>query len=815
MKTRTTLAASALVLALSNGGGATAQVPAAAPAAERMGDGSSLPTSTAEGEGTPTPEPTHTPATPKTKKHRPPTESRGPTLMQLEEVVVEADRPLSAASSKLIRTRDFALRPHSTTQEILNNVPGLVVVQHQGGGKAVQYLLRGFDADHGTDFALFTDGIPVNLVSHAHGQGYADLNYLIPETVKDLELYKGPYFVEFGDFATAGALEIATKDEYAENFALAEGGFFDTQRYVLGGSPKVDWAKTLLAAEAYFTNGPFENPQNYARYNVFGKLTLAPTTEHRLTTLASFYYGDWDGSGQIPVRAVGNGPGQISRFGSLDPSEGGTTDRENVSLAYRYTPDSSTTWDAQLWGSHYDLKLFSDFTLFRDTGLRFIGLANGGFVDTCAAGFSPSTGTCGPIDPSANYIPGDEIEQRDHDRFFFGGHVAYTKYWTLIPLPVVGAVPTQTQFALQTRRDQTDVSLFRDVRRHPFYDVNRVGIGEQSVSGLWGQQFFFTEWARLEAGVRGDVFFFDVTNRLPQQGPDRNFVPVPISGTDVSGLASPKVNLVLGPWHQTDLYLNYGNGFHSNDARAVVLTGQSGLVPANGYEIGSRTRQFNRLDAAAALWLIDLKNELVFSGDSGNVDAQVNPVTGNFVPTGPSRRWGIDFETRYQFTSWLFADYDMTYADPRFKDGGAIPLAPTLLINSGITAEFPNGFAAALRLRHLGRRPANEDRTLHAQGWTLLDLVTRYRWRNVELSLSFLNLANAEWREAQFADATCLRGEESGGYPSQPCPVTGSLPTFKNPNPPPTTGFVAEGLDGITFTPGNPFNVRGGLQIFF
>ena len=669
----------------------------------------------------------------------------------------------------------------------------------------MQYLIRGFDADHGTDFALFTDGIPVNLVSHAHGQGYADLNYLIPETVKDLQLFKGPYFVQFGDFATAGALQIETRDEYQQNFALAEGGYFDTQRYVLGGSPKLDWAKTLLAAEAYFTNGPFENPQHYTRYNVFTKLTLQPNADRVLRMLGSVYYGDWDGSGQIPVRAVGNGPGQISRFGAIDPSEGGTTDRENLSVQYNYKPDPSQTWDAQLWGSRYYLKLFSDFTFFRDTGLRFINDPEAplGFVDTCAD--FAQTGRCAPVTPSANYIPGDGIEQQDQGRLFFGGHLTYSKFWSLFSLPVVGEFPMQTTLGVQTRRDQTDVSLYRQVRRNRFFDVNKVGIQEPSVSGFWGQQFFFTEWARLEAGVRGDVFFFNVDNRLPVQTQDANFLPVPISGNNVSGLASPKVNLVLGPWYNSELYLNYGNGFHSNDARSVVLTGGSGLVPANGYEIGSRTRQFDRLDAAAALWLIDLKSELVFSGDGGTVDAERDPVTGNFVPGGPTRRWGVDFETRYQFFDWLFADFDITYADPRFKNGDAIPLAPTILINSGITAEFPNGFGAARRLRHLGARPANEDRTLEAQGWTLLDLLMRYRWRNFEATLSFLNLTDTEWREAQFADNTCLRGEEMGG---QPCPVTGSRPH----DMPPT---FAEGIEGITFTPGAPFAVRGGLQIFF
>ncbi len=281
-------------------------------------------------------------------------------LVQLPEVVVEAKRPLSAASSDEIRAQDYELRPHATTMEILNNVPGLVVAQHQGGGKAAQYLIRGFDADHGTDFAVFVDDLPVNLVSHAHGQGYADLNFLIPETVDRLRLYKGPYFAELGDFATGGALRIITKDEFEENFARAEGGSFDTQRYVLGGSPPLSWAKTLVAAEAYFSNGPFDNPQNLSRYNVFTKLTLSPTTDHVLSLSGSVYASDWDASGQIPLREVK--AGQLDRFGSIDPTEGGKTDRENLNLQYTYAPSDQETWWFQLYGSRYSLRLYSDFT---------------------------------------------------------------------------------------------------------------------------------------------------------------------------------------------------------------------------------------------------------------------------------------------------------------------------------------------------------------------------------------------------------------------------------------------------------------------
>ena len=232
-------------------------------------------------------------------------------------MTVTRRRPTQAASSETIRARDFELRPHSTTQEILNNLPGLVAGQHAGGGKAMQYFLRGFDNDHGTDIALFVDGVPVNMVSHAHGQGYADLNFLIPETVERVELFKGPYFVQWGDLADSGAVNFITKENTVENSLEALGGFFNTMRYTGIVSPRLGPFQTLLASEVYFSDGPFKNPENYSRYNFFGKFTLDPTPESKLSFWFSAHDGDWDASGQIPLREVS--AGRLDRFGSIDP----------------------------------------------------------------------------------------------------------------------------------------------------------------------------------------------------------------------------------------------------------------------------------------------------------------------------------------------------------------------------------------------------------------------------------------------------------------------------------------------------------------
>ncbi len=703
---------------------------------------------------------------------------------RLPEMLVEAPPVYSAASSDEISAKRFELRPHTRMIQLLNNIPGLVVAQHQGGNKAPQYLIRGFDADHGTDFAVFADGLPVNLVTHGHGQGYADINFVIPETIERYQLRKGPYFFEYGDFANAGALNFVTKDELAENFLLVEGGSFGTQRYVMGASPQIGDVKTLIAVQAFYTNGPFENEENLSKYNGLVKLTFEPTEASKLSMQASAYQGDWDGSGQLPLREVS--AGRLDRFGSVDPTEGGRTDRENANLQYRnrLTPQDELT--AQLYGSRYKLRLWSDFTFFKDTGTRFIDAGGGRIVDTRG----------GPTVAGADDVPGDGIEQND-SRWLYGGRTRLAHTWELFGRTVTSFV------GIESRNDDIDLALYRQVRRNRFFTVNRLNVVERSFGGYVGNEVLLAEWVRFEFGLRADYLHFTGTNRLPRQAADPTFDAVLITGTTSDHVLSPKANLVLTPWTDTDLYLNFGEGYHSNDARNALLgrgTDFSPLTKSLGYEFGTRTKQLDgRLDAGAAVWLLDLDSELVFSGDGGN---QETAAGGNFLPAGPSRRWGVDFEARYQITRWLVADYDLAYADPRFENGDAIPLAPTLLMNGGLTAELLPGLSVALRSRYLDDRPAIEDRSLVARGYFLLDLIAQYRWRNVEVSLQALNLTNTDWREAQFADTSCVRREvgKATGCAAQP----GKQRTH-----------AVDPADDIHFTPGNPFGFYAGVKLYF
>lgn len=440
----------------------------------------------------------------------------------------------------------------------------------------------------------------------------------------------------------------------------------------------------------------------------------------------------------------------------------------------------------QAYGTRYKLSLFSDFTFFKDTGLRFIEEPDGSILDT----------RDGPVIPGAHYVPGDEIEQNDQ-RYLYGARARWRRDWR------VSGRPVESELGFDTRNDSIGVALYRAVERRRFFGINKLHVEERSVAGYAQQQIFLTDWIRLEAGLRGDFFMFDGHSRLPRQGADPNFDPVSIGGSTSAGIVSPKANLILTPIDKTDVFLNFGTGFHSNDARNAILAKDddhfSPLVRAIGWEVGTRTHHFENLELATAFWFLDLDSELVFSGDAGK---QETGAGGNFAPAGKTRRFGVDFEARYRFTDWLHADFDLSYAHARFRNGDAVPLAPWLLMNGGLTAEFENGFSIALRSRYLADRPAIEDRSLTADGYKLFDVIATYRWRNLEASLALLNITDTEWQEATFDDTSCVLREISsvGGCDAKPGKQT---------------AHAEEPPDDIHFTPGNPFGIRGGIAVYF
>jgi len=658
---------------------------------------------------------------PAPKPEEPPARPEEPTLPP---VVVTAPPPVSSSSEVFIPGRDFQLRPEGRPADILRLVPGFVISQHQGGGKAEQYFLRGFDADHGTDVALFIDGLPVNLRSHAHGQGYADLHFLIPETVQRLDGFKGPYFVEFGDFATAGAFNFVMRDTVDENYAEAAGGSWGTQRYLTLISPTRDALKTLVAIEYYRSDGPFEHPNGYERFNLFAKAKATLAEGMDLAVWASYYMADWHGSGEIPTRAVR--AGVISRFGSIDPNEGGSTQRANLNVDWRWKLDENQLVAVHTYGTYYELDLFNDFTFFLN-------------------------------DPQN----GDEINQRD--RRFMAGFDALYQYQTR-PF----GVSLTSSAGFQYRIDTPRVVLATSVQRHQLARTQDVSIVEQSYSPFVKFDVVPLPWLRFVTGARGDIFTYDVHSRVNTTGDDLN-------GRVTQARPNVKANLALGPWYQTEFFANFGTGYHSNDARAVVSDPNLTALPtAQGYEFGLRSKAIPRTELSLTYWVIDLASELVFVGDDGTTEAR-----------GPSHREGIEFAVRVKILDWLTFSGDVTAAKAEFDTGGAVPLAPLLTSRADLTARLPWGLSSSLSMRYLGDRYADEERHQTARGYLLFDITARYRYKWLEAFVSIENLANTEYREAQFFFTSRLAGEPAGGVPD------------------------------IHYTPGNPRTVMGGLAVRF
>ena len=655
------------------------------------------------------------------KPEEPPARPEEPTLPP---VVVTAPPPVSSSSEVFIPGRDFQLRPEGRPADILRLVPGFVISQHQGGGKAEQYFLRGFDADHGTDVALYVDGLPVNLRSHAHGQGYADLHFLIPETVQRLDGFKGPYFVEFGDFATAGAFNFVMRDTVDENYAEAAGGSWGTQRYLTLISPTRDALKTLVAIEYYRSDGPFEHPNGYERFNLFAKAKATLAEGMDLAVWASYYMADWHGSGELPTRAVR--AGLISRFGSIDPNEGGSTQRANLNVDWRWKLDENQLVTVHTYGTYYELDLFNDFTFFLN-------------------------------DPQN----GDEINQRD--RRFMAGFDALYQYQTR-PF----GVSLTSSAGFQYRIDTPRVVLATSVQRHQLARTQDVSIVEQSYSPFVKFDVVPLPWLRFVTGARGDIFTYDVHSRVNTTGDDLN-------GHVTQARPNVKANLALGPWYQTEFFANFGTGYHSNDARAVISDPNLTALPtARGYEFGMRSKAIPRTELSLTYWVIDLASELVFVGDDGTTEAR-----------GPSHREGIEFAMRVKILDWLTFSGDVTAAKAEFDTGGAVPLAPLLTSRADLTARLPWGLSSSLGMRFLGDRYADEERHQTARGYLLFDFTTRYRYKWLEAFVSIENLANTEYREAQFFFTSRLAGEPAGGVPD------------------------------IHYTPGNPRTVLGGLAVRF
>jgi len=613
-----------------------------------------------------------------------------------------------AASQGVIEAGLLRSRPALRPGEILEFVPGVIVTQHTGDGKANQYVLRGFNLDHGTDFATSVNGMPTNLPTHAHGQGYSDLNFLIPELVQRVEYRKGPYYAKGGDFSLAGAADIAYRTGFDRPFldvGIGQRGF---RRHVAGGSTDVGSGRTLLGAfEVMGHDGPWVVPQGLKRHN--GVVTLSGVGDSSSWQLSFMgYQAKWTATDQVPERLL-NAPG-FNRYGSLDPTAGGDTSRHSVSGQWSHNDAQGGVWRAQAYVVRYAMDLYSNFTYALER-------------------------------PAA----GDQFAQKD-GRTVWGGQFSYAMSHGLFERIA------RSELGLQWRTDKARVGLYDAVARR-ITEVVREDDVQQTLVGVYAQNVLeWTPWLRTIAGVRVDHKRAQVDAlSLTVNG-----------GTAQDSKASPKLSLILGPWRKSEFFVNAGTGFHSNDARGATIrldprSGESAqrvplLVAGRGTELGFRTEAIPGLQSSLALWGLKLDSELVYVGDAGATEA-----------SRASSRRGVEFNNRYTPVQWLLIDADFAWSRGRFDNGDRIPNAVDRVASMAVTLRDLAHWTTSLQWRYLGSGPLVEDNSVRSRpSSTLNTRITRGLpgWgRQTDITLDIFNLTNRRVNDIQYFYESRLPGE--------------------------------------------------------
>ncbi|APY09699.1 TonB-dependent receptor [Winogradskyella sp. J14-2] len=620
-------------------------------------------------------------------------------VFQLDEMVIRQElNPVST-----ITRLDLNVSPVNSSQEVLRKVPGLFIGQHAGGGKAEQIFLRGFDVDHGTDVSIGVDGMPVNMVSHAHGQGYSDLHFVIPETVNKIDFGKGAYYASEGDFNTAGYVNFKTKDYIDKSSVSFSLGQFNTLRTV-GLFNLLENAKSqnaYMVVEYIGTDGPFDSPQNFNRLNLFGKYVTYSPENDKLTLTASHFTSRWDASGQIPQREVDNG--NITRFGAIDDTEGGETSRTNLSVLYNKYITDNATLSANAYYTQYAFELFSNFTFFLE-------------------------------DP----VNGDQIKQKENRQIF--GANAEINYSTYL-----GSTEMNLTSGFGLRHDIVDdVELSKTLNRTTTLENIQLGnINQTNIDAFIKADFELGKF-KIAPALRLDYFKFMYNDVL-----QTNYE----TQSETKTIVSPKLNFYYNAKDNLQLYLKSGLGFHSNDARVVVANNGKDILPRSyGADLGTIWKPFPKLVINSALWYLFLEQEFVYVGDAGIVE-----------PSGKTNRYGVDLGLRYQANDWLFLDADATYTHARSIDEpngeDFIPLAPDFTFTGGLSIDNLDGFSGGLRFRYLDNRPANEDNSIVAEGYFVSDFNINYSIKNITLGIMVENLFDVEWNETQFATESRLQNE--------------------------------------------------------
>jgi len=624
--------------------------------------------------------------------------------IELKEAIFELGEIVVGQNIKkvnIISTLDFNVKPFKSSQEVLRILPGLFIGQHAGGGKAEQIFLRGFDIDHGTDVQISVDGMPVNMVSHAHGQGYADLHFLIPETVALVDFGKGPYFAEKGNFATAGYAQFKTKDKLKKSLFSLEAGRFNNYR-ALGMLKLLNTEKhnIYMASEYMISDGPFESSQNFIRNNLMFKYSGELENGSRLSAVASHFTSKWDASGQIPQRLVDEGT--ITRFGAVDDTEGGQTSRTNFALDYSQPVNDNTFVKTNFYYVMYDFELFSNFTFFLD-------------------------------DP----VNGDQIRQKE-DREIFGfqttwNHSSFLKNTGAFLKLGVGLRSDE----IKDNELSSTLNRKTTLSRRQFGDVD-----EKNIFAFADLELDFGDLL-IQPAVRFDMFKFNYVNNLDTLYDNKS---------TSKGTVSPKLNFIYNASNNLQVFLKTGVGFHSNDTRVIIEQQTASIIPAAyGADLGAIYKPVPRLITNIALWYLGLDQEFVYVGDAGIVE-----------PSGKTKRMGVDLGFRYQISSKLFANADFNYAHARSTEEPEgqdyIPLAPSFTSTAGLSYSYKK-INAGIDARYLMDRPANEDNSIIAEGYLITDVNASYQIKNINIGIIVENLFNQEWKETQFATETRLFNE--------------------------------------------------------
>jgi hypothetical protein len=631
----------------------------------------------------------------------------------VEEVIVEGQRDFGpgsntdAASAGTATREELQNRPLLRPAEVLEAVPGLVTTQHSGDGKANQYFLRGFNLDHGTDFATWVDGVPVNMPTHAHGQGYSDLNFLIPELVERVDYRKGVYYAEEGDFSAAGAAQIHYRRNLDAPFVMLSAAQEGYRRIVAATGASLAGGEVLVGGEYALTDGPWVLPEDYQRASALLKYSHGDEAlGFALTAMA--YDGHWQATDQIPLRGVQEG--LISRFGNIDPTDGGRTHRWSLS-GEAWGGLGAGAWQAQVYLIDYHLDLFSNFTYFTDAA------------------------------------HGDQIEQYDN-RHAWGGTASYS-----VPLTFL-AEEGLLRAGLQVREDLIDpVGLYDTTGRIRWktVSVSRARVTNIGLYTAW--ELRPARWWRLELGARFDSDHFDVQADLAAN-----------SGTASASLASPKLTLTFGPWARSELFLDFGQGFHSNDARGTTISVDPNdplspvsrvtpLARATGAEVGVRSSPSPGLELTAALWGLRLDSELVLDNDASAI-----------VPSGATGRYGVELSAAWHPRPWARVDIDLAWTHARYSDfmpaGQYLPNAPEKVAALGLEVNRASGWFGGLHLRYFGATPLTQDDTVRSRPSLQLNAEAGYYFsRALSGTVSVFNLLDRRDDDIEYYYASQLRGE--------------------------------------------------------